>query len=86
MDGSQQIGTSIEAWVMSWLERRGMGAAVSPSANYFEAGIIDSFGAIEFVEDIETRFGIRFTDQDFQDKRFCSARGVATIVAEKHPT
>jgi D-alanine--poly(phosphoribitol) ligase subunit 2 len=86
MDGNQQIGTAIEAWVMSWLAGRAKGGALSPSANYFEVGIIDSFGAIEFVEDIETRFGIRFSDQDFQDERFYSARGVAAIIAAKTPT
>lgn len=68
---------------MSWLAGRAKGVKLSPAADYFEAAIIDSFAAIEFVEDIERRFGIRFSDQDFQDKRFYTASGLAAIVAEK---
>ena len=71
---------------MSWLAGRAKGAPLSPAADYFELGIIDSFAAIDFVEDIERRFGIRLSNHDIQDRRFCTARGVAAIVAAKTGT
>ena len=51
--------------------------------NYFEAGLIDSFGVIELVENIETEFGIEFTQADFQDRRFSSIAGLAQLITEK---
>lgn len=52
------------------------------SINYFEAGLIDSFGIILLVEAIEQEFGIQFTDTHFQDRRFSTINGLAEIINE----
>jgi acyl carrier protein len=76
--------SGVKAWIVAWLQQAG--AKGEPPDNYLESGILDSFGAIELVEDIERRFSIRFSADDFQDKRFYSVAGVAAMVAEKAAT
>jgi len=48
----------------------------------FEAGWIDSFGTIVLVELIEDEFNLRFSEEDFQDRRFSTIRGIAEIACE----
>tara|TARA_B100000315_G_C14490379_1_gene547300 strand:- start:718 stop:969 length:252 start_codon:yes stop_codon:yes gene_type:complete len=50
------------------------------SANYFEAGLIDSLGLIELIDEIETKFNIRFNQEHFQDRRFSTIEGLAEII------
>lgn len=50
--------------------------------NYFEAGLIDSFGIIELIEDIESEFNINFQENNFQDRRFSTIQGLAEIIEE----
>jgi len=50
--------------------------------NFFEAGMIDSFGVIELIEVLEKEFGIQLTETQFQDRRFPTIAGLAEIVSE----
>ena len=48
--------------------------------DYFEAGLIDSFGVINLVAEIEGAFGIRFGPSDMQSKDFRTVRGLGGII------
>jgi acyl carrier protein len=50
------------------------------SLNYFENGWIDSFKFIKFIADIEEYFGITFSNDEFQDRDFATAAGLAKII------
>ncbi len=50
--------------------------------NYFEAGFIDSFKFISLVGDVEDRFGIEFSNDQFEDRSFSSINGLAKIIEE----
>lgn len=50
--------------------------------NYFEAGLIDSFGVIELIESIEEHYGIEFQQAHFIDRRFSTISGLADIICE----
>jgi len=50
--------------------------------NYFEAGLIDSLGVIELIESIETEFNLKFTEENFQDRRFSTINGLAAIIQQ----
>jgi acyl carrier protein len=73
-------------WVLDWFAKRGVvpGATAEQqlAVNYFQAGLIDSFGVIEMIGDLENQFGIRFTEQHFQDRRFSTIGGLAMLVDE----
>lgn len=75
-------GEAIVTWIETWFARRGS-PAPGRDRNSFADGVIDSFDVIELIENIETHFGIRFSETDFQDRRFVSIAGLSEIVGEK---
>jgi acyl carrier protein len=73
---------SILAWVEAWFKGRGS-AAPGRDRNFIAEGVIDSFDVIELIESIEMHFNIRFSETDFQDRRFVSIVGLSEIIGEK---
>ena len=72
---------------MQWFEAKG---ALSREEierrareSYFDAGWIDSLGLIEFVDELETHFNIRFSNDEFQDRSFSTIDGLAALVERK---
>ncbi|HNX20087.1 MAG TPA: acyl carrier protein [Acidobacteriota bacterium] len=41
-----------------------------PETSLFETGVIDSFGLLDVVADLESRFGIRVPDSEMVPRRF----------------
>jgi acyl carrier protein len=39
-------------------------------ASLFDAGVIDSFGLMEFVAELERRFGVKVPDEELTPRRF----------------
>ncbi len=70
-------------WLLDWFAARGEPCALKAEENYYDKGVIDSFSVIELIEDVETRFGIRFCNSDFRDKRFPTVAGLAELISEK---
>lgn len=70
-------------WLLDWFNKRVPHVHLSTEDNYFNAGAIDSLGIMELIEDMEQHFLIRFTQDDFQDRRFASIAGLTAIVSEK---
>ena len=50
--------------------------------NYFEAGLIDSFGVVIMIGTIEEHFHISFEQSHFTDRRFSTIQGLAEIIEE----
>lgn len=73
-------------WVVDWFAARTARAADEVTAmrdeNYFDAGLIDSFGVIELIGDIEAEFPVVFDERDFQDRRFATMSGLAGLIDE----
>ena len=74
-------------WLCDWFSSRGKlkgdTAAEPLHVDYFEAGLLTSLEVIEFVSEIEERFGVSFSEQDFHDPRFVTIAGLAELVAEQ---
>lgn len=74
------------AWLEQWFRSRGAvvpgNVASTTGTSYLEAGLIDSLGVVELIEDIEQTFAIRFEADHFQDRRFPSIEGLAEIISE----
>lgn len=50
---------------------------------YLDAGVINSLGLIDLVTEIESRFNVRFENEDFEDPRFRTVGGLLAILRSK---
>lgn len=73
-------------WLLDWFCRRLMPPGSTQEeqlqVNYFEAGLIDSFGVIELITEIEQNFDIRFSEKHFQERRFATIGGLGELIEE----
>lgn len=51
--------------------------------NYFEQQWIDSFSFINFISDLEEKFGISFSNEEFQNREFATINGLVLIIKGK---
>ncbi|EBA14544.1 hypothetical protein RSK20926_01077 [Roseobacter sp. SK209-2-6] len=72
-----------QTWLAEWFSAQAPDVSLAPQDNFFDIGAIDSFGVIELIEAAEDAFDIRFSNDDFQDRRFSSIAGLAEILSEK---
>ena len=72
------------SWLADWFRTHSGLDVLDPIAlrgeSYFDAGLIDSFGVIELIGDVEAHFGVEFSDRDFQDRRFATIDGLAEMI------
>ncbi len=69
--------TATGIWLREWFSYRGK----FKSQEIFEN--IDSMGVIELICDVEKHFGIKFTERDFQNRKFSTIEGLAEIIRHK---
>ncbi len=72
-------------WLSDWFVSRKKFKGDSTqqlNLNYFEAGLLTSLEVIEFVSEIEDRFGVQFSEQDFHDPRFVTIAGLSALIAD----
>ena len=74
---------SPKVWLRDWLSQKTPGRELADNENFFEAGGIGSFAVIGLIEAIELHFQRRFSEGDFQDRRFPTIAGLAELVSEK---
>lgn len=75
--------SDIAQWLVDWFAERNPAVAPARDINYYDAGLVDSFGIIELIEEIEQQYGILFDDDDFLRPEFRTIDGLAGIVAAK---
>jgi acyl carrier protein len=77
----------VREWLTDWfVSRAKIGKQVRESllnVDYFEAGFLTSMEVVEFVTDIEQRFGVQFSDRDLQDPRFVTIAGLAELILQR---
>lgn len=52
----------------------------SNTANLFQLEIIDSFGMIELIEALESKFGLSFETEDLTNENFATVSGIADLI------
>lgn len=70
-------------WLVKTFQEKSGKSDINTENNFFEQGLIDSFDIIMLIEEIEQKFNIRFTDEDFQNRNFATISGLADIIAKK---
>jgi D-alanine--poly(phosphoribitol) ligase subunit 2 len=77
----------VKAWIIEWFEKntnlKRDDIEKNICENYLEKGWIDSFKFISFITDIEEKFNIRFSNDQFQDRSFSTIKGIVKIIEEK---
>lgn len=77
----------VKIWIINWFEENTnlkkdeIGNSISK--NYFEMGWIDSFKFISFINDIEKKFNINFSNEEFQNRAFSNIEGLIKIIQGK---
>ncbi len=75
-----------EDWFKQWFaQRENVPSNIEMDRNYFEQGLVDSFGFLELIFAVEKQYGVKFTEKHFKDKRFNTLAGLAQIVEEIAP-
>lgn len=81
------MNTDIEQWLVNWFSRNSTLGEEEINANrdrnYLESGWIDSFKFINLISDLEEYFRIKFSNDQFQDRKFGTVEGLIEVVREK---
>lgn len=77
----------IKLWITDWFEKNTdlekSQIEKNSNENYLGRGWIDSLKFIAFITDIEEKFDIRFSNEEFQNKEFASVDGISKIIEGK---
>jgi acyl carrier protein len=68
---------------LSKLETENKPPAIDADTDLFETGFLDSFGFVELVGFLETLTGQTVTEEDMDDPRFTTVRGIVEVLNEK---
>jgi acyl carrier protein len=52
-------------------------------ASLFDAGVIDSFGLVDFVSDLEKEFNVKVPDKDLHPSKFESLAKIAAYLSDQ---
>lgn len=77
----------ISEWVIKWFKAntgfKEEEIKNRVSDNYFSQGWIDSLKFIAFITEMEKKFNIRFSNEEFQDRDFSTIAGLTKILEKK---
>lgn len=81
------IAMTPKEWLISWFEQNSSlekeEICNNLGQNYLLLGWIDSFQFINFICEIENAFGVHFSNDEFQDRKFASIEGLSEIIEVK---
>tara|TARA_B100000424_G_C22508768_1_gene293515 strand:+ start:235 stop:474 length:240 start_codon:yes stop_codon:yes gene_type:complete len=69
----------IENWIFENFNVR-----VRSNQRYIDLGVIDSLDMITLIDFIEGEYNMKFSSDDFQDSRFFTVKGLASLIIEKN--
>ncbi len=79
--------TGPESWILKWFQDNAnvLENEINKDRdeNYFMKGWIDSLKFISFISDIENKFNISFSNDEFQDRKFATINGIIQILEDK---
>jgi acyl carrier protein len=78
------VKAQVQDWLTNWFLSRGKIRKSAPEnvvdTDYFDAGWLTSMEVVEFVTEIEQRFGMQFSEADLQDPRFVTIAGLTELI------
>ncbi len=77
----------VENWLFDWFEKNTPAKkheiSKKLSENYFKNGWLDSLKFIELINDVEQKFEILFSNDEFQNRKFATINGLREIITGK---
>ena len=73
------IITEIKNWIFEEFNVK-----VEIDQRYLDLGAIDSLDMILLIDFIEKKYNMKFSSEDFQDARFFTTKGLASLIIEKN--
>ena len=74
----------IKEWLINWFANytgKTTDEVLTHAAeNYFDIGLIDSFGFIGLIEDLEEECDLSFSNDAFEDRNFATIDGLVKII------
>lgn len=74
-------------WVIDWFQSHSSESEEtirqSMTANYMELGLIDSFGFVQMLSDIDDEFDVMFVNEDFLNPEFQNIEGLIRLIDER---
>ena len=77
------MAADIEDWLIVWFKKRNPSVIIDMQNDYYCSGLVDSFGIIELIGDLEKRFDIFFDDNEFRLESFRTLSGLVDLVRTK---
>ena len=78
---------NIKDWIINWFDNHTdiLKNEIENGVleNYFEKGWIDSLQFISFITELEKKFKIKFSNEEFQNRSFTTIAGITIIIEEK---
>lgn len=76
------MSDDVKTWIIEWFKENTelKEGEMGVKDDYFEKGWVDSFKFIFFIANIEERFDIRFSNDEFQDRSFSTIEGITKII------
>ena len=78
---------NVKEWLQEWFEKNTDVSKEkiekSGGENYLLGGWIDSFKFITLISEIEEKYGIRFSNDEFQDRSFGTIDGMSKAIQKK---
>jgi len=75
---------NIKEWLINWFEKNSdltrEEIENNVSDDYLAKGLIDSFKFVSFVTEIEEKFKITFSTDEFQNRAFATLEGLSMII------
>lgn len=77
----------VKTWIIEWFEKNSNISAEEiknkTSESYFENKWLDSYSFINFISDMEEKFNIQFSNDEFQNREFATIDGLTKIIESK---
>lgn len=77
---------NVKQWALAFFEKRkpipGVAEDDKLKVDFFASGLLESIEVVELISEAEDQFGITFTTESMQDRRFCTIGGLAEIISE----
>jgi acyl carrier protein len=81
--GSTDIRTQLREYIEQNFLYLRPGVELTDEDDLLEAGVIDSLGFVELVEEVQSRFSVTVQDVDITEENFGSIAAIARYVEER---
>ena len=76
------MNAEVKNWLVAHFAESQKLEDASCTTDIFDAGWVDSLGIIMLVEEMESKFGFKFAQEQLTDRRFRTINGIAELVDE----